>query len=246
MGMGDEIIASAQAKLLNIRTGQPVVIVDRFNRVRTHEVWYRNPRIVSQPKRTGYATLMNGPHIRPYIQAKGGTRFIWKPWDRVPGEIYLTDEEVTWSVDYGGKILIEPNVKIGSSGNKRWIWSKWQELVNVTGWEFIQVGPAGTRILDNVQFVQTITFRQACAVLHRSRAFVGTEGGLHHAAAALGVPAVVLWSEFISPDITGYDTQHNIRHAGEACGSRIPCVGCLTAMSSISVDEVATALQEKL
>lgn len=246
MGMGDEIMASAQAKELNIRTGQPVVIVDRLGRVRTHEVWYRNPRIILQPKNPRYVTLTNGPHVRPYIQAKGTTRFVWKPWGRLTGEIYLTPDEIAFGENFAGKILIEPNVKAGSSGNKSWLWGRWQQLVDMTGWEFIQVGIANTRRLENVQFVQTNTFREACAVLHNSRAFVGTEGGLHHAAAAFGVPAVVLWSEFISPDITGYDTQHNIRHAGAPCGSRIPCHGCLTAMSDISVDEVAAALQEKL
>lgn len=247
MGMGDEIMAAAQAKVINIRTGKLVVIVDRLNRVRTHEVWYRNPRITSQPKNTNYVTLMNGPHVRPYIQVEGSTRFVWKPWDRVPGEIYLTDEEIEFGKRFGGnKILIEPNVKIGSSGNKSWLWDRWQRLVDMTGWSFIQVGAVGTRKLNNVEYVQTDSFRQACAVLHCCRSFVGVEGGFHHAAAAFGVPSVVLWSEFISPDITGYDTQRNIRHAGEACGSRVPCLGCLTSMSNISVDEVVVALEETL
>lgn len=245
MGMGDEIMASAQAKLLNVHTGKPVVIVDRFNRVRTHEVWYKNPRITTQPKRPGYVTLVNGPHVRPYIETKGQSRFVWKRWDRALGEIYLTEEEIVFGARHSNKILIEPNVKAGSSGNKSWIWDRWQKLVNITGWAFIQVGTMNTRRLDNVEFVQTNTFRQACAVLRNSCIFVGTEGGLHHAAAAFGIPSVVLWSEFISPDITGYETQHNIRHAGKACGSRTPCAGCLASMADISVEEVAVALQEK-
>lgn len=246
MGMGDEIIASAQAKALNIRTGKLVVIADRRGRPRTHEVWYCNPRITLQPKNTNYVTLINGPHARPYIQAKGSTHFVWRIWDRLVGEIYLTKEESAFGERYAGKTLIEPNVKAGSSGNKSWLWDRWQQVVDKAGREFIQVGLPGTRVLRGVEHAVTKTFREACAVLYFSRGFVGTEGGLHHAAAAFDVPAVVLWSEFISPDITGYDTQHNIRHAGKACGSRIPCVGCQIAMSAISVDEVVTAIQEKL
>jgi ADP-heptose:LPS heptosyltransferase len=88
------------------------------------------------------------------------------------------------------------------------------------------------------------TFRLACAVLANCRAFVGTEGGLHHAAAALGIPSVVLFSEFIGPDITGYKTHRNLRHAGPACGSRLPCQGCVDSMNAISVDEVTTNLWE--
>jgi ADP-heptose:LPS heptosyltransferase len=92
--------------------------------------------------------------------------------------------------------------------------------------------------------VQTPSFRAAAAVLANAVAFVGTEGGLHHAAAALGRPAVVLFSEFISPAITGYRTHRNLYHAGQPCGSRSACSGCRASMEAISVDEVVSNLLE--
>ena len=118
-----------------------------------------------------------------------------------------------------------------------------EELVD-RGGDFVQIGPPGTRVLRGVHYVQTPSFRHGAAVLAVSRAFVGTEGGLHHAAAALGVPAVVLFSEFISPDITGYATHRNIRHAGATCGARIPCSSCRASMEAITVDEVEKHLKE--
>jgi len=64
-----------------------------------------------------------------------------------------------------------------------------------------------------------------------------------HGAAAVGTPAVILWSEFISPDITGYSNMRNIRHAGKACGNRFNCAGCRKAMDAITVSEVLTNLE---
>jgi len=56
----------------------------------------------------------------------------------------------------------------------------------------------------------------------------------------------VLWSHFISPDITGYQTQKNLRHANGWCGMRVDCPTCRASMEAITVDEVAQALREVL
>jgi ADP-heptose:LPS heptosyltransferase len=67
-----------------------------------------------------------------------------------------------------------------------------------------------------------------------------------HAAAAVGTPSVILWSEFISPEITGYETMTNIRHAGKPCGNRMRCAGCRKSMEAITVEEVVAALEKLL
>jgi ADP-heptose:LPS heptosyltransferase len=78
--------------------------------------------------------------------------------------------------------------------------------------------------------------------LARAKLYIGAEGGLHHAAAALGVPAVVLFGGFIPPLVTGYETHINLTGgAQEACGSLKPCDHCRKAMDAISVEEVAAA-----
>jgi hypothetical protein len=51
---------------------------------------------------------------------------------------------------------------------------------------------------------------------------ISPEGGLHHAAAALGVRAVVIFGGFISPATTGYELHTNLFTGGQACGMRIP------------------------
>ncbi len=234
-------MATAQAKQLHELNGRPVLVVNRALRPQWHEVFENNPRIVRVPTRKSQP-LLNAAGARPYIVGKTPTHWIWKRWDIAPGEIYLTDAEKQFGAQHGGRVLIEPHTKVPGS-NKAWLSTRWQELVD-RGGEFVQIGPPGTVRLRGVEFVETVTFRQACAVLSASRAFVGCEGGLHHAAAALGVPAVVLFSEFISPEITGYAGHRNLRHAGPACGSRVPCDGCRESMLAITVDEVFSNLQE--
>jgi len=241
MGAGDWLMATAQVKQLYARAKRPVAVVDRARRLCWHEVFENNPKI---SKRVGpmVPTIINAGGCRPYIAGKNPKHWTWKRWNIEPGEIYLSDAENAFAAPHAGAVLIEPSTKIADS-NKAWIWERWQELVD-RGGRFIQVGPEGTRELRGVERVVTPTFRDACAILSVSRAFVGTEGGLHHAAAALGRPAVVLFSEFISPDITGYKSHRNLRHATEMCGARVPCASCRRSMEAITVDEVERNLRE--
>ncbi len=240
-------MCTAQVKSLYAQNGKRVRVVDRLGRTQWSEVFENNPKICKPTDRTlpqKEVRLINAGGARPYIQGKTATHWQWKRWNIEPGEIFLSFAEHEFGAAHAGKILIEPNTKVAGS-NKAWIPERWQQLVD-RGGDFIQVGAPGTQPLRGVEFVETATFRLACAVLAKSKAFVGPEGGLHHAAAALGVPAVVLFSEFIAPDFTGYKAHRNLRHANGSCGSRVPCEGCRASMQAISVDEVSRNLEEIL
>jgi ADP-heptose:LPS heptosyltransferase len=109
---------------------------------------------------------------------------------------------------------------------------------------FIQ-GPG--RRLDGVEQAQTDSFRQACALLSKASLFIGTDGGLHHAAAALGKPAVVIWGGYTHPRNLGYDFHVNLQANGvEPCGLTIPCQHCRTAMDRVTVKEVVQAVKGEL
>lgn len=234
-------MATAQVKQAFARTRRPVAVVDRARRLCWHEVFENNPKISNRIGPT-IPFVINAGGCRPYIAAKTAKYWRWKRWSIEPGELYLSKAEKSFAEPYAGAILIEPNTKAADS-NKAWIWERWQELVD-RGGRYIQVGPEGTRELRGVERVITPRFRDACAILSVSRAFVGTEGGLHHAAAALGRPAVVLFSEFISPEFTGYKQHRNLRRANDICGSRVPCASCRRSMEAITVDEVEKNLRE--
>jgi hypothetical protein len=72
---------------------------------------------------------------------------------------------------------------------------------------------------------------------------------MHHAAAAVGIDAVVIMGGFIPPSVVGYDGHINLTGGSEACGTIGTCEHCRQAMAKISVNEVwdsATQLWRQL
>ncbi len=222
------------------------MILDTSGRARWSEVWEGLPYI--SRRRTGSTQhMINGPGARPYIAAKGDRQWLWKKFDLRPGEILLTEPERDAASHHAGLIVLEPNTKGTNGNNKAWIWERWQAVADAFPGQVIQfTRDADAQVLRGVRVLRTPSFRAAAAVLAQSRGIATTEGGLHHAAAALGVPAVVLFSHFISPAITGYHAHRNLYHAGAPCGSRTPCPDCRASMEAISVEEVVTNLKESL
>lgn len=218
------------------------MVFDRNNQQRWHEMWRNNPRIatrsesVHKPQR-----LVNGPGVRPYIADKTQGRWTWKEWECPKGEIYFSPDELAFASGYRPIVIIEPNNKAKASPNKDWGRERWAVLageLSKNGLEPVQLGPSGTQRLAGVHLIETPTFRHACAVLARAKACVLPEGGLHHAAAALGVPSVVIFGGYIGPRQTGYATQTNLFTGGKPCGMRVTCEHCAQAMSKITPEIV--------
>jgi hypothetical protein len=236
-------MVTGEVRKLYERKPLPVMVVNLHNKPVFNEVFQCNPKIVqSLPQKTSYQKYVSGGGYRPYIEQKGARRWVWRPYEPTPGEFYFSEYEREIAEPYRGAVLIEPNVKDNGHRNKAWLYERWQALIDLDIAPMIQAGPPGTRFLGNLRPVETRSFRQAAAILAVCRAFVGTEGGLMHAAAAVGTPAVILWSEFIDPSITGYKSHVNIRHASRTCGARIPCATCRASMERIEVNEVAASL----
>lgn len=247
MGYGDWLMAAGEARLAHEKTGRPVLITDPVGTPQWSEVFEGNPYILRKPFAAGgFARVINCAGHRPYIVGKTNGRWTWRPYKPTPAQMFFTEQELAFAECCRGKIMIEPNGKPIGHKNKLWFRERWQELVHTFPEHFVQCGPVGTNWLDGVSRMPTANFRQALAVLSVCRALVATEGGLMHGAAAVGTPAVVLWSEFIDPGITGYAQHRNIRHARRTCGMRINCASCRKSMEAITVREVADALTEIL
>lgn len=154
-----------------------------------------------------------------------------------PGELYLTPEEIPEDEDF---VYIEPNTKGTFGNNKDWGFDRWQQVVDcLPHIRFIQ---GRGRQLRGVEQRNTKSFRHACGLLSKAKFLVGTDGGLHHAAAALGKPAVVVWGGLVSPKILGYDTHINLHSGTHSCGSREPCPHCRKALDWVTVDMVVDAI----
>ena len=140
-------------------------------------------------------------------------------------------------------IHIQPSVKLKLGWNNRdWGFEKWQQVVNslYDKYTFIQTSYANEKKLQNVVNIHGLKFRMACSILSKVDLFLGTEGGMHHAAAALGKKGVVIFGGFIDPSITGYDIHTNlyIKNENSPCGSKKKCNHCEECMKLIKVNFV--------
>lgn len=255
MGVGDEIMAAGHARVVSEETGKRVHILDYHRRPRWDPLWAGLPWIAKPAERGDFARIMNGPQCRPYVQypftRRHGQRWTgWRARDHV-GAIALTEAETAFARRVSGSIgpfiVIEPTLLEKSNPNKQW--GKWSELLGVLierGHVVVQMGPDRTAVLPGIRnFVRTSTFRDAAAVLSRAQAAVLPEGGLHHAAAVLGVPAVVLFGGYISPETTGYPGHINIAE-GEPCGKWMRCDHCADIWQRLSAEYVADQLETLL
>lgn len=253
MGIGDEIMVAGEVRRRAAGTNRRFMIREtRPGRPshRWHDIWIGNPRIAApgQPYDDSFA---NHGGNRPYIQSKTGRFWVWKEYVPEPGELFLTDRELAVGKPFDGGIVLQPIIKVQSSPNKQWRMEYWQALVNMRpDFPWVQIGDGTEPRLAGVPFLRTASFRDACGVLAHARAAVLQDGGLHHACAALGVPAVVIFGGFISPKVTGYSSQRNLFTESSdhplGCGMRVPCFHCHRAMLSIKPVQVIAELEEAL
>jgi ADP-heptose:LPS heptosyltransferase len=241
MGWGDEIIVTGMARRMQLRDPRPVRVRDRKGRARWSEIWAGNPRLAAPGDQRPAQELLSGPGLRPYVARETPGRWEWRAFVCPVGEIHLTAAERRLAAPHAGRVLLEPNLKPGASPNKDWGWARWQALATALAGEGVRVAQfarPGARLLAGAEPIVVPSFRAACAVLARARLAVLPEGGLHHAAAALGTPSIVLFGGFISPDQTGYPHQANLFTGGVPCGMRTRCRHCAAAMGRIAVETV--------
>lgn len=242
MGIGDDIIATSMAKGAADR-GERVAFGDgRQIKWGPHsEMIFRNNPNVARPGQEKGARWVHYYKGRRIYNAAGPGRWIWNYDFRAePGELFLDKGELREADD--DLILIEPNVpRKPCAPNKQWPVDRWVVLAKrlmLQGWKVRQFEYGGpNRVAPGIP---TATFREAAGWLSSARAAVLPEGGLHHAAAAVGLPAVVLFGGFVPPAVLGYDSHSNLTGGAEACGSFTRCQHCVDAMAAIEVDEVAS------
>ena len=145
-------------------------------------------------------------------------------------------------------IVVEPDTNRDWFGELRaWPFERWQTVVDtlqrqLPGVQVVQLGVANSPILEGVvSLCGQTNFRQAALVQRNSALFIGTEGGLMHAAAAVGTPSVILWGGVTIPDFAGYPQHHKIickNVSCAPCGHLGWCDNGHICMNEISAEEV--------
>jgi ADP-heptose:LPS heptosyltransferase len=216
--------------------------------------------------------------IHSYAAEEFKTHFVWKqgghaietilhgfgvaPTSFRP-ELYLEEQEQRHVTEVladagvsGPFIVCEPDSNPEWFGELRsWPREQWVELVQRLRRArpdiiVVQVGVPGTpAVPDAVDIRGRTTFREAAALIARSQLFIGTEGGLMHAARAVDAKALILWGGVTLPEFAGYPASHRIichRVACAPCGQFGWCNNGHVCMRRISVDETLKAALECL
>jgi hypothetical protein len=252
MGAGDEIIASGLARGAAAR-GKRIAFGDG-RRIMWGPfaplILKGNPN-VAPPGSEGAGDLEWIAHYKGHrlYNHLGADRWVWQMDFRpVPGEIFFDAREKALSASIKpGFVLIEPNVPVHKSVavNKQWPVDRFQSVADgllADGHRVVQLAYKGARYaLQNVERIATASFRDGLVVLSRASLYIGHEGGMHHGAAAVDVPGVVLFGGFIPPEVTGYKMHVNLAAGGPACGSLKRCEHCINAMDAITVEDVTNA-----
>ena len=153
-------------------------------------------------------------------------------------------------------IVLEPSTNAEWFSNLRaWMPARWQLLVNqlkesYPGLSIVRIGVPDTLVLDGVIDIRgTTTFRQAALLMQSCRLFIGTEGGLMHAARAVEAKAVILWGGLTDPSFAGYPDSHMILHSPVACapcGLLGNCPHDVKCMKNISTENTYKAVTDAL
>lgn len=258
MGYGDLIMAAGQAQELytaHPELGPVALLAGDSGKIRWRDLWEGNPAIYKPiagavaPR----AWIRTGKGYLPYLDNERSTaeQWVWSGWQARDhrGSIYLARSELAATALYDRPfILVEPPSD-RKHVNRRPATEFWDDLVDglhkyFRHYPLLQLGHREALRVHGLVPVSNPSFRSACAVLSRAALLVCTEGGLAHAAAALGIPALVLWGGNISYDALGYPEHMNLLplrpHLG--CGRLTPCPACTSAWQDYSADAVLAAI----
>jgi len=271
---GSDILATGEARIVReqnpdtkIAFGNPEALSptsEGKTKLYWSEIFENNPNILQPGENAEEITIIaNFPKSRPFInyaktkytqideQNKTPYKFAYNAdYETTRGELFFSDNEIAEAEKLIGDleapiIFIDP---IAGIENKGWLPERWNNLVEQSSYNFVQLlynnQPTA---LNGVTQIDPKTFRLACAILKvcsGKSILLTTDSNLHHAAAALNMPTIVLWSHYSHPDNLGYEEHINIRWdaAGTPCGLRDSCIQCKHSMEMIKVEDVLLAI----
>lgn len=230
-----------------------------------HEVFDRIPAVVN-PNQAKDPLWFNIANQNCVYLTHHGNKVIWKPeklhmaarilkeygfpyYDINPTLSFRKEDIITvpWKKRY---IVIEPTSKTSFTPNKQYVFEKWQKVVNALYKEidFVQVSEPHRKVLDNViSSVGKTSFMQACWIIKNAIGFVSTEGGLVHAATAVGTKAISVYTGYMPEFISAYPQNVNINISthDEPCGLTIPCDHCRMDRENHDPEEIIQKIKEE-
>jgi ADP-heptose:LPS heptosyltransferase len=264
MGLGDDLMWLGEAAE-HIKMNPASVIHDgrEWSVMWKHHDWVVSPTY-DGPRNKIHVPRKPGGN-RWYIEGWAPGRIIYKNYQPKPAPYIISHQER----EQGDKILkqhgvtdrfviVNPDSKNTTlSSNKDWGIGNWQSLIAklAPDIQVVRIKPPSNvtdvsglaeydqPLLDGAINIQEDDVRVSFAIMSRAQCIITTEGGLHHFAAAINMPAFVIYGGAIHPDQTGYKDRSQTYYVDETqpqtpCGSQRPCNHCRKAMDSIKPSQV--------
>lgn len=242
------MVSGEAARRAELAPGSRYLALNKQNGPHWEPIWKGNPHMARPGEpHDGTIGFVNG--TRAYIESLTKERYTFRAYEPHPSALVIPGRERLARAGHGF-VVFNPTIKVRAPPNKQWPLEYWHRLIaDNPGVRWLQVGDSGA-LIRGAERVITGNFVDALGVVSGALALVCHEGALHHGAAAVGVPTVVIRGGFISPRVTGYEGQTDL-YVEDAryplgCGMRNPCEHCKAAMRSISPKDVMSALRSVL
>ena len=235
MGIGDCIMALGH---FTKNLGDEVKIIMDGKSAYKSPIFKHNPRIVVLGTQGAHYFNWNKLKNKgAFYQKKGykewGRKYgnwIYQPYFPVAGSIYFRQFELDGakkeleSRNIDKFIYLNPMIKEPNQCNKQWGINNYNKLIEISddSLKFVTCIPVSSddklnklysEISDNLSSdiiqIKTKNVREALSILSHADLYVGNEGGMHHAAAALNLAGIVIRGHCVHPSITGYDIHTN-------------------------------------
>lgn len=230
---GDMLLAAGQARLIHEQTGKSVTI---GNPDSGNAKWFDLYDYIPYLSKSGGVWWKDHKGFRGYM-----SHYTTIPDGRMLQLFYNMDyraapARIEIDGDDNGYVIIEPSKKCGAPPAK--LWHGYADVVRQFDCKFVQLNQ------DTLDVERCDTsLIDAARLMKGARAYIGTEGFLHHLAAAFGKPAVVVMGAFVPPTVLGYPGHINLCVDDP---SEMGHCGQTGAMSRIPVDAVCVALDDAL
>lgn len=248
MGLGDDLMITGEVREL-VKKNPNIKVAAKLDKRqnRWSEVFVNNPHMATPDYiKSGKPIHWLSPRAgRRYMSDENTEKRIWTDVGPTVGQLFFTPQEEAYASkerqNFGSDaVFIEPNLKPQATTNKDWGWHNWEQLIKLLpNINWVQLAKKDYRHLPGVKVISPPSYRSAAALIKYSALCVLPEGGLHHAAAAVGRRAIVLFGGYISPVQTGYHNHVNLFTGGTPCGMKIPCAHCKMSMEAIRPSLVA-------
>jgi ADP-heptose:LPS heptosyltransferase len=129
----------------------------------------------------------------------------------VSPKLFVTqDEQLSlvnkFNLKAGNFAVIHSQGKTSYTAHKQWDVKKFQNIVDNSSIEMVQVGLLGEAKLEGCTDLRgKLSLRELCVLISMCRGTINQEGLYHHIAAAFNKPAITMYT-FIDPSYTSYDS----------------------------------------